>query len=559
MDAYKEEVLQGVAFFLVNDKLLDQTNAALYQQLAAKNSLNLPQYLVQQQILSSREIALSIARHFKLMFIDLNTLNKTAIPLHLIPTVFLERNRVLPLYIKNNTLHVAIDDPNGLLAIKELHFLSGITIAPCIVETDQLDEHRTALLNSNEHQLIADYFKTTTPQNEANNDVRDDAPIIKFVNRVLNEAILKNASDIHFESYEVDYRIRYRIDGILQEIANPPLAIAARIAARIKIMSQLNIAERQVPQNGRLQIKTHKNQTIDFRVSTCPTLTGEKIVVRLLDSKVTDYQINTLGFSTLQKKHFLNAINRPQGLVLVTGPTGSGKTVTLYSALTYLNTPERNISTIEDPVEIKINGINQVNINLNIGFNFSDALRTFLRQDPDIIMIGEIRDLETAEIALKAAQTGHLVLSTLHTNSAAEALTRLIHIGIPLYNIAYSISLIIAQRLLRCLCQHCKQQTQHPPAYLLKIGLPIDTIMYQAQGCAQCSNGYKGRIAVFEVLPMSAAINELIIRGKTSQDLLEQAKQDGMRTLYQDGLEKVQLGETSLEEVLRVTLEHSYA
>lgn len=390
--------------------------------------------------------------------------------------------------------------------------------------------------------------------------VGDEAPTVKFVDQIIIDAIQKKASDIHFEPYENEFRIRYRQDGLLVEIAKPPLNLANQICARIKIMSNLDIAERRIPQDGRFQMKLAANHLVDFRVSTCPTVSGEKLVMRILDTDINQLSVESLGFNEQQKKHFLTSLKKPQGLILITGPTGSGKTVSLYTALTLLNTKEKNISTVEDPVEIKIAGINQVSVNPKAGLSFSNILRSFLRQDPDIIMVGEIRDLETADLAIKAAQTGHLVLSTLHTNSAADTLTRLANLGIPSFNIANSVSLLVAQRLARRLCDHCKIIRKDLPAgSLVELGFnteELDSIkLYKAQGCTYCTKGYCGRLGLFEVMPISKMLGQLIMSGGNSLDILKQAQLEGMLTLYQSGLEKIRQGLTTLEEINRVTVD----
>jgi type IV pilus assembly protein PilB len=386
----------------------------------------------------------------------------------------------------------------------------------------------------------------------------EDAPIVKFVNQILIEAINKGASDIHFEPYDQEYRIRYRLDGLLVIVATPPLSLASRISARIKVMANLDITERRIPQDGRFKMELADKHSVDFRVSTCPTIGGEKVVMRILDTDLTQLDISVLGLTALQKEHFLTALAKAQGMILVTGPTGSGKTVTLYTALTLLNTEEKNIATAEDPVEIKIAGINQVNINPKAGLTFSNILRSLLRQDPDVMMVGEIRDLETAEIAVKAAQTGHLVLSTLHTNNAAETLTRLINLGVPSFNIANSVNLLIAQRLVRRLCDKCKVIRKNPPLRsIIELGFnekdSKTLALYDATGCEQCTNGYRGRLGLFEVMPMSKMMGQLIMSGGNSFDIIQQAEEEKMLTIYQSGLEKIKQGLTTFAEVNRVT------
>jgi len=386
----------------------------------------------------------------------------------------------------------------------------------------------------------------------------NDAPIVRYVNKVLMDAIGNGTSDIHFESYEKHCRIRFRQDGLLREASNPPVNIAARLVARLKVMSRMNIAERRVPQDGRIKLKIGRDREIDFRVNTLPTLYGEKVVLRILDTSADLVGIDHLGFEPEQKSIFLSAIQKPYGMILVTGPTGSGKTVSLYSALEILNRSEVNISTVEDPVEIQVPGINQVNMNVKTGLTFAAALRAFLRQDPDIVMVGEIRDLETAEIAVKAAQAGHLVLSTLHTNDAPQFLTRLANMGIPLYNIASSVHLIMAQRLARRLCPHCKEPEQLPRDTLLEEGfssheIEAELTLYRAVGCEHCANGYRGRVGIFQAMPISEAIGRLIPEGGNALQLAEQARREGVMDLRESGLHKIKSGITSLEEINRVT------
>jgi type IV pilus assembly protein PilB len=408
-----------------------------------------------------------------------------------------------------------------------------------------------------------DVFETESPDAGAQEDEVDvdegaaDNAVVRFVKKVLLNAIRRGASDIHFEPYEKVYRIRYREDGILYEGETPPLGFAERIAARVKVLAKLDIAERRVPQDGRIKIKLSKNRAIDFRVSTCPTLFGEKVTLRVLDPASARLGIDVLGYEPEQKQLFLDAIHRPQGMVLVTGPTGSGKTVSLYTALNILNTPERNISTAEDPAEINMPGINQVNVNPKVGLTFAAALKAFLRQDPDIIMVGEVRDLETAEIAVKAAQTGHLVLSTVHTNDAPQTINRLVNMGVAPYNIASSLKLVIAQRLGRRLCSQCKQPVDMPKDALLEAGftetdLEAELTIYRAVGCSQCTDGYKGRVGIYQVMPITPAIEQLILEGANAPAIGRQAREDGVADLQQSGLLKVKAGATSLEEVHRV-------
>lgn len=482
----------------------------------------------------------AIAHRFDVPVFNLDTIDITSIPIDWINEKLIRHHRMVPLFNRGNQLYVATDNAKNHNALQDIQFHTGLHALPLEVEAHKLTRLINQLLDHQENQGLSDCITKpmTYVEDNTTNDSADDRPVIKFIKRIIIEAIEQRASDIHFEPYEHDYRIRYRQDGFLVTIASPPQALAARIAIRIKVLANLDISERRLPQDGRFRMPISSSASVDFRVSTCPTVNGEKIVMRLLDTKLTQPDINTLGFLSQQQKHFLSAINRPQGMVLVTGPTGSGKTMTLYSALTILNTGKNNISTIEDPVEISVHGINQININPKTGLTFANTLRALLRQDPDVIMIGEIRDQETAEIAIKAAQTGHIVLSTLHTNSAAETLTRLVNIGVPAFNIASSISLIVAQRLVRKLCNSCKI-IRHDKRY-------------QAQGCHQCTDGYRGRIALFEVMPISKSIAEMIVSGKSAMELLKQAQTEGMMTLFESGLEGVKLGITSIEEINRV-------
>lgn len=571
--ATDEHRLQGIGQLLVLEKLLEKSKAVEYYSLAAEEKITLLQYLVKNKILSAQQIAFTASQNFGVPMMDINCIEIENIPVNLVNEKLIRRHAMVPLFTRGNNLYLATDDPSKQASLKEIQFHTGLNTHAIVVETDKLTVFIDHLLSAKESQGFGDYGDDSNDlegleisaddeeqEVEIKSSITDDAPIVKFVNKILLEAIKQGASDIHFEPYEREYRIRYRQDGILHEVATPPASLSSRITARIKVMSNLDISERRVPQDGGFKMKISKTRSIDFRVSTCPTTGGEKVVMRVLDPGSAKLGIEALGFSPIQRSHFVRAIERPQGMILVTGPTGSGKTVSLYTALNILNTKEVNISTAEDPVEIKVPGINQVNINLKAGLSFSGALRSFLRQDPDIIMVGEIRDFETAEIAVKAAQTGHLVLSTLHTNSAAETLNRLVNMGIPTFNIASSVTIIIAQRLARKLCDNCKEiRDDFTNEGLIELGFNESDIkeikMYKAVGCNQCTQGYRGRVGLFEVLPMTKSLGQLIMSGANSLDILKIAQSEGMLTIYQSGLEKVKLGITSLEEVNRVTVE----
>ncbi|WP_298626949.1 type IV-A pilus assembly ATPase PilB [uncultured Legionella sp.] len=571
--AQDEQRLQGIGQLLVLEKLLEKSNAINYYKSAAAEKISLIQYLVKNKILTAEQIALTAAQNFGVPMINLDCIDAETIPSSLVNEKLIRRHAMVPLFTRGSNLYLATDDPSKQSSLKEIQFHTGLNTHAIVVETDKLTLLIEHLLTVKESQGLSDYVDDSNEldgleisaddeehDGEASSSVTDDAPIVKFVNKILLDAIKQGASDIHFEPYEREYRIRYRQDGILHEVATPPASLSSRITARIKVMSCLDISERRIPQDGGFKMKISKTRSIDFRVSTCPTSSGEKVVMRVLDPGAAKLGIEALGFSTIQRAHFVKAIERPQGMILVTGPTGSGKTVSLYTALNILNTTEVNISTAEDPVEIKVPGINQVNINPKAGLTFSGALRSFLRQDPDIIMVGEIRDLETAEIAIKAAQTGHLVLSTLHTNSAAETLNRLVNMGIPTFNIASSVTIIIAQRLARKLCDGCKQiRDDFTRQGLLELGFQendlLDLKLYKAVGCNQCTGGYRGRVGLFEVLPMTKSLGQLIMSGGNSLEILKTAQSEGMLTIFESGLEKVKQGITTIEEVNRVTVD----
>lgn len=571
--ATEEYRLQGIGQLLVLEKLLDKTKAIELHKLAATEKMSLLQYIVKNKILSAEQIALTAAQNFGVPMLDINCIDVGTIPVNLVNEKLIKRHAMVPLFSRGTNLYLATDDPSKQASLKEIQFHTGLNTHAIVVETDKLSYFIDNLLTAKESQGLSGYvedsgdlegLEISSEDEEQEVDtatsVTDDAPIVKFVNKILLDAIRQGASDIHFEPYEREYRIRYRQDGILHEVATPPASLASRITARIKVMSNLDISERRIPQDGGFKMKISKSRAIDFRVSTCPTSAGEKVVMRVLDPGAAKLGIEALGFNPVQKSNFIKAIERPQGMILVTGPTGSGKTVTLYTALNILNTIEVNISTAEDPVEIKVPGINQVNINPKAGLTFSGALRSFLRQDPDIIMVGEIRDLETADIAVKAAQTGHLVLSTLHTNSAAETLNRLVNMGIPTFNIASSVTLIIAQRLARKLCNQCKAvRDDFTSQGLIELGFKeadlVNLKLYKAVGCDQCKSGYRGRVGLFEVLPMTKELGQLIMSGGNSLDILKLAQSEGMLTIFQSGIEKVKEGITTIEEVNRVTVD----
>lgn len=558
----------GLALRLVRDNLLSTADAERIQAEATAQRIPFVTQLVQSKKLDSTTVAKVASDEFGVPLFDISALDVETAPVKLVSDKIMQRHRVLPLYKRGNRLFVAIADPTNIQALDEVKFNTGLTTEPILVEETKLSEIIEKTLEAQDTTL-ADLAADDSLDNLeilADDDDKgsrgdeegvNDTPIVKFVNKVLMDAINRGASDIHVEPYEKVYRVRYRQDGVLHEVATPPLALAGRISARLKILSKLDIAERRVPQDGRIKMRISRNRAIDFRVSTLPTLYGEKIVLRILDPAQATLGVEKLGFEDFQKQLFVEAIKRPQGMVLVTGPTGSGKTVTLYTALNILNTIDRNISTAEDPVEINVAGINQVHINEKANLTFASALRAFLRQDPDIIMVGEIRDLETAEIAIKAAQTGHLVLSTLHTNDAPATLSRLVNMGVAPFNIASAVHLIIAQRLARRLCEHCKRPLDIPEPALLKAGFKQNELgglqVYGPVGCDACSEGYKGRVGIYQVLPISDAIGDIIMRGGNQLDIERQAAKDGVFDLRVSGLRKVREGITGLEEVERVT------
>ncbi|WP_324731766.1 type IV-A pilus assembly ATPase PilB [Pseudomonas paeninsulae] len=559
--------LTGLARQLVNAELLDERAAAQAQAQALRNKIPLVSYLVQNKLASSRAVAEIASEQFGVPLCDLKAIDKDSQPHDLVSEKLCRQHRVLPLYRRGNKLFVALSDPTNHQAVTDIQFSTGLSTEAMLVEDDKLGEAIDKFFeaaNSGMEDLadvdldgldvqVVDENKEEGVAGES----ADDAPVVRFVNKMLLDAIKGGSSDLHFEPYEKAYRVRFRTDGILQEIARPPIQLAPRISARLKVMAALDISERRKPQDGRIKMRISKTKSIDFRVSTCPTLWGEKIVMRILDPSSAQMGIDALGYEPGQKDLYMAALKQPQGMILVTGPTGSGKTVSLYTGLNILNTVDVNISTAEDPVEINLEGINQVNVNPKQGMDFTAALRAFLRQDPDIIMVGEIRDLDTASIAIKAAQTGHMVMSTLHTNSAAETLTRLRNMGVPSFNIATSVSLIIAQRLARKLCVHCKKEVQIPREALLEEGFPQDQLgsfkIYAPVGCENCNGGYKGRIGIYEVVKNTPALQRIIMEEGNSIDISVQMRKDGFNDLRTSALLKAMQGITSLEEVNRVT------
>jgi len=565
--------LRGLPKRLVEDGLLDEITASEALNTCREEKQQFVEYLVQSNTLPAQLIANVAANEFGSPLFDLESFNLAAnAPKDLVNIKLIKRHKVLPLYTRGNRLYLGISDPTNQQALKEIQFQTGRTIEPVLVEYDKLVEAIEAFLNQEEED-ISEALGTMDdvhlddlsisagdePDEDDTSSDADDAPIVRFINKLLLDAIKKGASDLHFEPYEKSYRVRFRVDGILEEITKPPSNLAPRLSARLKVMSQMDITERRIPQDGRIKMRLSKSRSIDFRVNTLPTLHGEKIVLRILDGSSAQMGIEALGYEQDQKEAYLATLEKPQGMILVTGPTGSGKTVSLYTGLSILNTKERNISTAEDPVEINVDGINQVQINNKVNLTFAEALRAFLRQDPDVIMVGEIRDLETAEISIKAAQTGHMVLSTLHTNSAPETLTRLLNMGVPAFNVATSINLIIAQRLARRLCSHCRIPADIPDNILIEEGFDEidipkkDFTLYQAVGCNKCTKGYKGRSGVYEVLNVTPAISRIIMEGGNSLEIAEKAKEEGFRTLRQSALLKVANGIISLEEANRVT------
>jgi len=563
--------LAGLPRRLVQDGIIAEDRLQEATETAKKERLPLIAYLVGADLANARAIAVAASHEFGVPLLDLDAVEIDLDVVRSVDQKLISKHRVLPLVKRGQRLFLGISDPTNLQAIDDIKFATSMRVDPVVVEQDKLEDRigkaidavDTSMGDLNDDDFDLENLDVTGEADEREDEARDDvedAPVVRFVNKVLLDAIKRGASDVHFEPYEKIFRVRTRLDGVLSEVAQPPVVLANKVCARLKVMSRMDIAERRVPQDGRIKMRLSKNRAIDFRVNTCPTLFGEKIVLRILDPSSAKLGIEQLGYADDQRAMYEKHLAKPYGMILVTGPTGSGKTVSLYTGLNILNTDYRNISTAEDPAEINLPGINQVNVNPKVGLTFASALKAFLRQDPDVIMVGEIRDLETAEIAIKAAQTGHLVLSTLHTNDAPKTLTRLVDMGVKPYAIATSVSLIIAQRLARRLCGNCKETRDIPKEALLKEGFTTEEIdagvtVFAPVGCKQCNEGYKGRLGIFQVMEVSEIMGRIIMEGGNAMQISDQASKEGVIDLRRAGLNKVKEGVTSLDEVNRVTIE----
>ena len=563
--------LAGLPRRLVQDGIISEDQLQKATAAARKQRVPLVAYIVNQDLADARAIAVAASHEFGVPLLDLDAIDIEIDVIRAVDQTLITKHRVLPLVRRGQRIFLGISDPTNLQAIDDIKFQTSLRIDPVVVEQDKLEDRITKAMEAVDTTMSSledddfdlenlDIGGAEEVAEEIQRDDIEDAPVVRFVNKILLDAIKRGASDVHFEPYEKYFRVRTRLDGVLSEVAQPPVILANKVCARLKVMSRMDIAERRVPQDGRIKMRLSKNRAIDFRVNTCPTLYGEKVVLRILDPASAKIGIEALGYEDGQKNLYLKHLAKPYGMILVTGPTGSGKTVSLYTGLGILNTENRNISTAEDPAEINLPGVNQVNVNPKVGLTFATALKAFLRQDPDVIMVGEIRDLETAEIAIKAAQTGHLVLSTLHTNDAPRTLTRLVDMGVKPYAIATSVSLIIAQRLARRLCDNCKEVTDVPREALEKEGfLPADLerglTIFRPKECKQCNDGYKGRIGIFQVMEVSETMGRIIMEGGNSMQIADQAATEGVIDLRRAGLNKVKEGVTSLEEVNRVTIE----
>jgi type IV pilus assembly protein PilB len=563
--------LAGLPRRLVQDGLISEEKLLEAADVAKKEKVSLVAHLVNEDLADARSIAVAASHEFGVPLLDLDAVDIDIDVVRAVDQKLINKHRVIPLVKRGQRLFLGISDPTNLAAIDDIKFQTSLRIDPVVVEQDKLEERIVKAIEAVDTSMSGmddddfdlenlDVMGEEDDEDEIRRDDIEDAPVVRFVNKILLDAIKRGASDVHFEPYEKYFRVRTRLDGVLSEVAQPPVVLATKVCARLKVMSRMDIAERRVPQDGRIKMRLSKNRAIDFRVNTCPTLFGEKIVLRILDPSSAKLGIEVLGYEDHQRQIYEKHLNKPYGMILVTGPTGSGKTVSLYTGLNILNTEDRNISTAEDPAEINLPGINQVNVNPKVGLTFASSLRAFLRQDPDVIMVGEIRDLETAEIAIKAAQTGHLVLSTLHTNDAPRTLTRLVDMGVKPYAIATSVSLIIAQRLARKLCDNCKENREIPREALEKEGFEAEDLdagltIFGPKGCKSCNDGYKGRIGIFQVMEISEAMGRLIMEGGNAMQIADQAATEGVNDLRRAGLNKVKEGVTSLEEINRVTIE----
>lgn len=558
--------LAGLPRRLVEEGIINAQQAAEIFNRAKEDKTHFVAAAVASGKVKSRAIAILASEEFGLPLLDLTAFDTEQTPENLINKELIEKHRILPLMKRGNRLYIAQSDPSQVAAADEIKFATGMSVEIVLVEEDRLSPAVERMIAGGSDAFsdldeegefdLEDPDAANAPKAEEK-DGEDDAPIVRFVNQMLLNAIKTGASDIHFEPYEKSYRVRYRTDGMLHTVSKPPVSSTGKIAARLKVMSRMDISERRIPQDGRIKMKLSKNKAIDFRVNTLPTLWGEKIVLRILDPSSAKLGIDMLGYEPEQKALYMEALGKPQGMILVTGPTGSGKTVSLYTGLNILNTEGVNISTAEDPVEINLEGINQVNVNAKVGLDFGAALRSFLRQDPDVVMVGEIRDLDTASIAIKAAQTGHMVMSTLHTNSAPETLTRLANMGVPSFNIATSVTLIIAQRLARRLCSQCKTPADFSSETLKEAGFTADMLkdakFFKPVGCDQCKEGYKGRVGIYEVVKITDPIARIIMENGNAIEIADAARKEGFNNLRTSALIKVTQGVTSLEEANRVT------
>ena len=564
--------LSGLARRLVDDHLLENSAAREASIEASKTRVPFVTHLVQKKLVSPKDIANAASEEFGTPLLDITALDPEVIPRNLVDEKLIRANHAIPIFHRGNRLFVAVSDPTNRQALDEIKFQTGVSTEEVLVEENKLTAFIDAYLESLESGGLGDLGNDDVDldleavdeaggtEEEDTGAATDDTPVVRFINKMLMDAIRGNSSDLHFEPFEKSYRVRFRTDGVLHEVARPPVNLAPRISARLKVMSQMDISERRVPQDGRIKLKISKSKSIDFRVNTLPVLFGEKLCLRILDPSSAKMGIDALGYEEDQKALYLEALHRPQGMFLVTGPTGSGKTVSLYTGLNILNTPELNISTAEDPVEINLEGINQCPVNHKVGLDFGEALRSFLRQDPDIVMVGEIRDLETANISIKAAQTGHMVMSTLHTNSAPETITRLRNMGVPAFNLATSINIIVAQRLARRLCV-CKVKLDIPKAALIEKGFTEEDVdsgleIYGPGECDRCSSGYRGRVGIYEVVKITPEISRIIMEDGNSIEIAEACAKEGFKNIFESAMVKVKNGLTSLEEVDRVTSGH---